>query len=251
VRRAAAANLAIIAEETRGDDRYRSERNRGVPKRIGSHLWLFDCVSCDKCIPVCPNDANFTFAFEPQVVAFTDWIVRGDGGLEPGGDQTLAIERHHQIANFADFCNECGNCDTFCPEYGGPFIEKPTLFGTFEAWERHADRDGFHISVSPDVRRIFGRMQGRESLLEQDRRSGGYAFSEDSVRVLIAGTAHEPLLTEQGHTGSPRLDGSAPTGHVVNMRVFHTLRLLLDALLDARRIHQVNAAILAEEGGVS
>jgi len=42
-----------------------------------------------------------------------------------------------QIACYADFCNECGNCDTFCPEYGGPYIKKPTLFA---AWSHGSAR---------------------------------------------------------------------------------------------------------------
>ena len=35
--------------------------NRKPPRKIGRHLQLFDCITCDKCVPVCPNDANFTF----------------------------------------------------------------------------------------------------------------------------------------------------------------------------------------------
>ena len=37
----------------------------GTPGEIAGsttpHLVVFDCITCDKCLPVCPNDANFAF----------------------------------------------------------------------------------------------------------------------------------------------------------------------------------------------
>jgi len=49
--------------------RYAQKKNSKNPKKIGSHLELFDCVTCDKCIPVCPNDANFAFSLPPMEAA--------------------------------------------------------------------------------------------------------------------------------------------------------------------------------------
>ncbi|GIS37006.1 MAG: hypothetical protein Ct9H90mP9_0360 [Pseudomonadota bacterium] len=46
----------------------------------------------------------------------------------------MVLEKKHQIANFADFCNECGNCDIFCPEDGGPYVLKPRFFGSRESF---------------------------------------------------------------------------------------------------------------------
>ena len=51
------------------------------------------------------------------------------GAMRPGPLRRFEIKEIMQIACYADFCNECGNCDTFCPEYGGPYIKKPTFFG--------------------------------------------------------------------------------------------------------------------------
>ena len=64
------------------------------------------------------------------------------------------MKKAHQLANFADFCNECGNCDVFCPEDGGPYIEKPRFFGSLEAWRRLTTRDGFFAcarTARPDL----------------------------------------------------------------------------------------------------
>ena len=40
-------------------ERYRAAQNRKPPRKLGTHLWLWDCLSCSKCIPACPNDAMF------------------------------------------------------------------------------------------------------------------------------------------------------------------------------------------------
>jgi putative selenate reductase len=120
------------------DPRYAAPRNLKTPRKIGRTLRLFDCLTCDKCIPVCPNDANFTFVLPPNA--------------------SLPVTEPRQIANFADFCNDCGNCDTFCPEDGGPYRLKPRIFMDRERWLHDAPRDA--ILVEKDA--ITGRFGGAE-----------------------------------------------------------------------------------------
>ena len=59
VQEAALLNTPGIVARATADPRYRADAHRQGPRKIGSMLWLFDCISCDKCVPVCPNDANF------------------------------------------------------------------------------------------------------------------------------------------------------------------------------------------------
>ena len=33
----------------------------------------------------------------------------------------------NQVLNIGDFCNECGNCTTFCPTSGDPYLDKPRI----------------------------------------------------------------------------------------------------------------------------
>ncbi len=69
-----------------------------------------DCSRlCENCIDVCPNRANVE--------------IKVPGNPVP---QVLHVDR---------LCNECGNCDTFCPYEGAPYKEKFTLYDTPEDLE--------------------------------------------------------------------------------------------------------------------
>ncbi len=159
-------NTDVYVERATGDPRYQARSHRKVPKKIGRRLQLFDCLTCDKCIPVCPNDANFSFRMPstPQV---------------PVGEA-------RQIANFADFCNDCGNCDVFCPEDGGPYVLKPRLFVSRERWLKDAPRDA--ILVERDA--ITGRFDGA---VVQVRVGDGEVVGDDP-RAQVLRSLREALL---------------------------------------------------------
>jgi putative selenate reductase len=130
-------NTDQYVERLVADPRYHAESHRKGPRKIGRLLKFFDCVTCNKCIPVCPNDANFSVRM-------------------PATPQVPVIKAR-QIVNFADFCNDCGNCDVFCLEDGGPYLLKPRLFVSRERWLRDAPRDA--VLVEPDA--ITGRFDGQ------------------------------------------------------------------------------------------
>ncbi len=64
---------------------------------------------CNKCVSVCPNRANIA-------------VKVGNG-----------LEKENQILHLDALCNECGNCETFCPYQAAPYKDKFTLF-----WEEEA-----------------------------------------------------------------------------------------------------------------
>ena len=78
---------------------------------------------CLKCVEVCPNRAN-TF-------------IRS--GLANAG-----LSDEYQIVHLDAFCNECGNCSTFCPWNGRPYIDKITVFSLEEDFLASAN-PGFFI----------------------------------------------------------------------------------------------------------
>ncbi len=229
---AALRNTTIAARQAREDPRYRAERNRAIPRRIDSQLETFDCITCDKCLPVCPNAANFVYPTPIVGFDYRDLIVSPDGSLREGRKKRFAITEDMQIACYADFCNECGNCDTFCPEYGGPYIKKPSFFGTRESWERAAPRDGFYVLQEDGRRTITGRMHGRMSSLSCERSGEPCDYDDGVVRVRFSAD-HKV----------DRVQSMQPVAgeHALDMGDYHTLRYLLDGVLDRRRLNQVNA----------
>jgi putative selenate reductase len=234
VRWAAVLNTRIAAEEAKADPRYQATKNRKPPTRIDSHLVTFDCITCDKCLPVCPNAANFTYPTPIVAFDYTDWIIDPAGNVHPGECKQFAIAKPMQIACFADFCNECGNCDTFCPEYGGPYIEKPSFFGSVESWERAAPHDGFVIGHSDSERWIRGRIKG--IVYELRQAADGEVYFADAFAAATFHDVHRPPTRVE-------LLQPIQQDHVLNAWVFHAMRHLLGGVADLGRMNQVNAVL--------
>jgi putative selenate reductase len=177
-------NTARYAREVAESPRYRREANAKTPRKIGSRLELFDCITCDKCVPVCPNDANFTFELPPRSVPVVKLSGR-EGSWTKHVEGELAVLERHQIANFADFCNDCGNCDVFCPEDGGPYLVKPRFFGSIEDW-RGTDLDGFcHESGADGAWVLHARIGGRELALGAADGGGRLCFSGQGFALRL------------------------------------------------------------------
>ena len=223
--------IGEILKKTLADERYTYEKNKAVPRRIDSKLWIYDCINCDKCIPVCPNDANFFYEIEPVTIEFTNYSWSADG-LKPEDKGVLKIEKKHQIANFADWCNECGNCDTFCPEYGGPFIQKPSFFTNRDAFLDNV-RDGFYITHDKEGSEIVGRMEGKTYSLAVREDSTRAQYNDGVVEVQFDTGTHEIIEVKPVTTSTAK--------HKIDLKQYHTLRTLLAGLLNPNRIHQVNA----------
>ncbi len=89
------------------------------------------CLSCDTicniCTTVCPNRANVSYKVEPfKAQTYTAIYKNGKASVEKTG--AFTVSQTHQVINIGDFCNECGNCTTFCPSSGSPYIEKPKFY---------------------------------------------------------------------------------------------------------------------------
>ena len=51
-----------------------------------------------------------------------------DGEIDVSEIASIKFEQKTQIITIGDFCNECGNCDTFCPTVSAPYKTKPHLY---------------------------------------------------------------------------------------------------------------------------
>jgi len=218
-------NTRSYVEKATRDPRYAQARNAKPPRKIGSRLELFDCITCDKCIPVCPNDANFTFVLPRLRLPIVK--LRYEQGLwKTRVDGELVIEEKHQIANFADFCNDCGNCDVFCPEDGGPYIVKPRFFGRLEDWKGFAHLDGFHLAETGGGSVVRGRFGGVE-----------YTLRGGSPRARFTGSGFELELEENDPATDPRGAASAE----VDLTYFQLLIWIRDAVGKAGEVNYVSA----------
>jgi putative selenate reductase len=225
-------NTSAIVERTTHDERYYSANNRTTPRKIGSHLYLFDCINCDKCVPVCPNDANFVYETQPFSMEYVNYRLTAAGlEQEPGGH--LEVKEAHQLATFHDFCNECGNCDVFCPEDGGPYIEKPRLFGSADAFDKWASRDGFLIEVGDHVERARARLAAQEYALEIDRLGNCARFRTANAELEFDYATHQPMSFRLLHGA-----GEA----TIDMRNYFTIHAVLRGVLNPKYVNYVNVS---------
>ncbi|RBP05675.1 putative selenate reductase [Roseiarcus fermentans] len=213
-------NSAVYAERAIADRRYGAAENATPPKKIGSSLVLFDCLTCDKCIPVCPNDANFSFSVPVGETPVERLTPKGDGwALEVTG--SVWVRKPHQIGAFADVCNECGHCDVLCPEDGGPYKSKPLFFGSRETFEAAPHRDGFVVEPGPEGAAMLGRFRGETVRVE--RTSAGVRYSGQGfdlaldpgdVAGSVSGAADGPVDLTRLRIMLPILDAVAGPGAV-------------------------------------
>lgn len=115
-------------------------------RRVDHRLEMWGCTACNACVAACPNDAFTAIATPPST------------GL--AGDR--------QYVRFAELCNHCGNCATFCPETGDPARIKPSLFLRAERFAL-GDEPGFLLSsvggrlavtASPGLEADAARVEG-------------------------------------------------------------------------------------------
>jgi putative selenate reductase len=196
------------------NSKYLAVNNAKPPTKLGSKLKLFDCVTCDKCVPVCPNHANFTYPLPKAELPMVKLSRGPDGAWVTKTLGTLKVEKKHQFANYADFCNECGNCDVFCPEDGGPYVLKPRFFSSEKSWAREPRGDGFLLLPDGTTR---GRFQGQEYTLSPQGRFTGPGFA---------------LELDEAMPEAPK-SGQVDSGVEVDLTYFHILRWLGQAMRTA------------------
>ncbi len=157
----AARHVAHIRGE--GIDAYHLSGNEKLPRSVDNELELFGCVACNFCVTVCPNDA------------FTNIKSLADVEEMNGRQQYLV---------FAELCNECGNCLTFCPEDGDPAMIKPRLF------------------TDPEV---FAGREGQGYLIDDGRiiDSRGPDHAVPLVQQLLDSAAGNPLSAPSPADGNP------------------------------------------------
>jgi putative selenate reductase len=118
----------LIPAQISKDDRVIAENEAGR---------CLECnIICNKCVDVCPNRANLAIAIDEKEGFHDRW----------------------QILHLDAWCNECGNCGTFCPYNGLPYKDKLTLFSTSEDF-KNSTNNGFVITGSSDDKLMTLRLK--------------------------------------------------------------------------------------------
>jgi putative selenate reductase len=131
------------------------------------------CLECDKicslCATVCPNRAIQTYACEPFEVDIPE-VEAADSSVAVVATRSFRVNQRHQVVVQTDFCNECGNCRTFCPTSGAPYRDKPRLY--LNHAEFAAEKDNAFMFIEKEgVRGIRAKYNGdiHELMYEEDK----------------------------------------------------------------------------------
>ncbi len=124
-----------------------------------------DCHEiCSLCVGVCPNMALMTYSSTPISVSLPSLSI-SDGRVAIGETAEFRADQRYQIAVLTDFCNECGNCTTFCPTAGEPYKDKPRLYLNRQDFEAQSE-NAFILTREGDSQVIEGRWGGETHRLE-------------------------------------------------------------------------------------
>ena len=118
------------------------------------------CLQCDLicniCTTVCPNRANVAYRIDPLEFTLQRAFRMGDG-IQVEDLETVQIRQPFQIINIGDFCNECGNCTTFCPTSGEPYRIKPKFYLTEESFG--SEENGYMFANGKLLARVDGALK--------------------------------------------------------------------------------------------
>lgn len=148
------------------------------------------CLLCDElcniCTTVCPNLALFSYEISPFFAEYKN------------ADFKFEISQSPQILHIADWCNQCGNCNTFCPTSGAPYMEKPHLHLSRESFE--TDTEGyFLVSSASESTLLYKTETALHSLTES---SSNFTYFNDLVELQLNKQSYEPegIIRENNFT---------------------------------------------------
>lgn len=134
---------------------------------------------CSLCVTVCPNRANQMYELLPFAMDLPVLTVQ-QGELTVHSIERFAVDQRYQVLNVADFCNECGNCTTFCPTSGRPFADKPRIHLNRIDYEK-AWYDAYYMEKSADRVKVWAKIDGQEHHL--DSGPGHVSYEGQGVKV--------------------------------------------------------------------
>ena len=171
------------------------------------------CLQCDLlcniCTTVCPNRANIAYTLNP-IEFRVQQVLRSGKDTQIEDLETVRIAQNIQIINIGDFCNECGNCTTFCPTGGAPYRVKPKFYLNKKSFEN--ELNGYMFAGGA----LKARVDGRPETLTRHKNHLIYETPEIRARLnLKAFAAEEATLLSEA-------EGPINLRHAAQMAILYT-----------------------------
>ncbi len=195
----ATRKFGAMLPELGADDRLNFDLFVGTLSKEEAMAEASRCLQCDLvcniCVTVCPNRANVALKAEP--VSYPVQQILADGSIKTV--EQVKLTQAYQIINIPDFCNECGNCQTFCPTGGAPYLGKSHVHLSADSLESHGE--GFFMA-EPGVMKIM--QNGQEATLIDT--GATFLFEDAEVKVTLAKDSLEAsMATLKGNVKSKEL----------------------------------------------
>ncbi len=162
---------------------------------------------CDICTTVCPNMANQHYNVKPAIYNVQKLIIDSGKVLDTEEAQPVVINQKYQTLNIADWCNECGNCATFCPTAGKPYVDKPKVHLT---WQSYMESPfGYYVRENE----IYLKKENAEyklTIVEQ-----GYLFEAQGNKIRL----DKNFRVEKAEKINPEFTGEIYLGNAVDMKI--------------------------------
>ncbi len=137
---------------------------------------------CNTCVTVCPNMANYPYQVSATGYGIQTVKQNKDGQTSISESGTLSLAQRIQILNIADFCNECGNCNTFCPTADAPYKVKPRIHLGIASF--YASETGYYLSRLHDRNNLIYKYKNDITTLSG--RGEIYTFESSRIYMEIA-----------------------------------------------------------------
>lgn len=142
---------------------------------------------CNVCVSVCPNRANRSYYVKPGDYVIQKAVVK-KGKFKIENEGTMRLSQDVQVINIGDFCNECGNCTTFCPTAGDPYKNKPKFYLTDHSFKE--EKNGYRLTGKT----LRARVDGHELVLEE--RDDALHFIDGSMHARLRKDTFEVTAVE-------------------------------------------------------
>jgi putative selenate reductase len=147
------------------------------------------CLRCDEicniCVTVCPNFANQSYETRPAVFRLQTANQDEQGNTTLTEGHNFEIIQSRQVFNIADFCNECGNCRTFCPTSGAPYKDKPKIHLSNES--RDSATEGYFFTIKGDETILdYKKPDGTTHRLTKQTGKKAYTYESPDVHAELS-----------------------------------------------------------------